>query len=57
MGKIVTDTKDWFGKTTHTEVRTNRFEDFVINTVGHVLGRGREWRLVHWIEKRKLRRK
>jgi hypothetical protein len=57
MGKIVTDTKDWFGKTTHTEVHTNRFEDFVINTVGHVLGRGREWRLVHWIEKRKLRRK
>jgi hypothetical protein len=56
MGKIVSNTENIHGIKTHTEVRTNKLEDFVINTVGRIFGHGREWRLVHLIERRKLRK-
>lgn len=56
MGVIESTSTDRFGKTVRTEVRTNRFEDRLINTIGRCFGRGREWRLVHRVEKRKLKR-
>lgn len=55
MGVIKTSTTNRFGIKRTTTVRTNRLEDLVINAVGKLLGRGREWRLVHFIEKRKLK--
>jgi hypothetical protein len=56
MGKIVSTSTNRFGLKKKTEVRTNNLEDFAINTVGRLFGKGREWRLVHLIERRKLRK-
>lgn len=55
MGKINTTKVDRFGVETRTEVRTNRFEDFLIEACS-LYGKGVEWRMVHLIERRKLRR-
>jgi len=56
MGKIVTSTTGIDGVKHETIVRTNQFEDFVINTIGRLFGEEREWRLVHFVEKLKLKR-
>lgn len=55
MGVIKSSVTDINGKTTKTEVRTNSFEDFSIQVASR-FGRGLEWRIVHRIEKRKLRK-
>jgi hypothetical protein len=54
MSKIVSTVTDMHGITTRTEVRTNPFDEFVIWTAG-VFGRNFRWRVIHFIEKRKLR--
>jgi hypothetical protein len=55
MGRIVTDTKNIHGIETHTEIRTNKLEDFVIKLIWRLLGRERGWRFVHFVERRKLK--
>lgn len=55
MGVIVSSTTDRFGRHTETKVRTNKFEDFVIWVVSG-FGRRLEWRMVHRIEKKKLKK-
>jgi hypothetical protein len=56
MGYITSSTTDINGKHTETKVRTNWLEDLVINTLGRLFGDKVEWRMVHFVEKRKLRR-
>lgn len=56
MGVIASSTTDRFGNHTETKVHTNWFEDFFLNTVGKLFGREAEWRMVHRVEKRKLRK-
>lgn len=55
MGQIKTSTTGIDGITHTTTVYTSRLEDFVINTIGKIFGRGREWRMVHFVEKWKLK--
>jgi hypothetical protein len=56
MGVIGTSTIDIHGKRTDTEVQTNEFDDFLIR-MARRFGQSRMWRVIHWIEKRKLTRK
>lgn len=56
MGRIKSSITDIHGKTSKTEVKTNRFEDFAINSLHKHLGRKVGWWMVHQIEKRKLRK-
>lgn len=55
MGKIVSNKTDRHGVETRTEVQTNTLDEFVIWIAGS-FGRERQWRVIHWIEKKKLRR-
>lgn len=56
MGKITSSTTNRFGKKTTTQVRTNKVEDFMINSIGRLFGHKLEWRAVKRVEKRKLRK-
>jgi hypothetical protein len=53
MGVIGSSTMDIHGVETRTEVHTNRFEEFVIKLAKR-FSHKHMWRVIHWIEKRKL---
>lgn len=55
MGVIRDSKVNKDGLETISEVRTNRLEDFLINSIGRFFGHKYEWDMVHRIEKRKLR--
>lgn len=55
MGKIVSTSTNRLGIKKRTEVKTNNLDEFVIWVAGR-FGRKRQWRVIHWIEKKKLRR-
>lgn len=55
MGKIVSTNKGLDGVETSTEVHVNKLEEFMFN-VARLFGRERMWRLIHFVERRKLGR-
>lgn len=55
MGIIVTSTTNRDGIEHSTRVRTNKIEDFLLNAIGY-FSNDLEWRAVHFVEKRKLKK-
>jgi uncharacterized membrane protein YoaK (UPF0700 family) len=55
VGVIGTSTTDIHGNEIHTEVITNNLDELMIRVAKH-FGHKRMWRVIHWIERRKLRK-